>query len=632
MMSKSKGLSVFSLIIFTVLGLGSLGLKCGVEGTRPGNLAPLVKFSNIPQDGTTFTSQPTVNWFGKDLDGYVDKYQYIVFKASQIDSLGPILGYGLGVYPNNAVNDTFIAFLNSIAGTKWLDTLIEVGDQLQALGEKEVVPVELTTNQGAGQTSAKVQLFASTDPQEVILQFLFLRAVDNLGLTSSIIFRTFSRTNNPPNSSIDFNNKEVYYSLSDSTRTWFGIDMSWGGKDSIDYPLGEPPLEFFWELFYLGPDASDTLNPDTTNLIGVSFDPEDGDKWVKEKGGKLPLGLQTGYHMFRVRARDDAFIEDASPARSIFYVISPTFPKDVLLVDITTFFNNFTGVVTNPDFYRPYYVQMLASAGYPTDSVWASEDKEQSPDERLLSQYQVVIVINHDPKSGINDSLGRQLEKYLNVGGKIWVVGNYTFTTDAVFSIGDRDTLSFDGQLRAALGGGEAGYGTDIGGIYGGLESIFIPGWGDEPDYKCSGGKCDSNWQTWGPFPEDRNEEFVGASPLVGGWPMLEIDTVNVKLASSYRNDLQIILKDKLPHVCASVVASIHPNFPDLPPAQALYLFVSAYGPTPVTMQGKPVITRYQGTTFKGSVCTFPLYFIKFNQSVELTNQMMSWFLFDVSS
>jgi|GEM_PF-5284230 len=626
---KSRFLVIISGAAFAVLILACLGLKCNVNGNRPANLPPSVSFANIPNEGTTFTNQPLVHWFGKDLDGYVAQYQYVVFKASQIQLLDYDADSILGVEPG------FIAFLKSIPPDQWEDSLTKIGKTLASMGEEIVKPVKLVTQSGSGQTQDRITLFASKNPADVILQFLFLRAVDNANAVSDVKNRKFFRTNNPPNTKIDFNNLEVYYSLSDSTRTWKGINIAWGGTDSIDYPTGDAPLEFFWELFYLGANSADTLNPDTTNPVAVSFDPDDGDKWVTTKTTVLPTGLITGYYMFRVRSRDDAFIPDPTPARSIFYVVKPTFEKNVLLVDITTPFSGQTGVVVDPFIYRPVYLNILAAAGYPLnpEDIVVNSSAIAFPSDQLLSRYKLVIVVNQDKYSGVSDSLGKHLIKYLNVGGEVWITGVYDFTTNGTFTEekGARGVKRFPDELTRAFSVGELGYNSTLGGDYCGLEGYFMPAWEDLADSnKCIGGTdCAPNYQNWPVFPEGRNEEFIGASSLLPSpWPsILELDTANVKLASTYDADKKILLSDKLPRISYAVISSIHPRFPDLAPAEAIYLVNSAYGPSPVTMHGKPAIVRYQGPTFRTAVCTFPLFYIKMDQSVELTQQLIEWFM-----
>jgi hypothetical protein len=420
--------------------------------------------------------------------------------------------------------------------------------------------------------------------------------------------------------------------LPDTTRTWKGITIAWGGKDSIDYPSGEAPLEFWGELFYLGPDPADTLTPDTTNLLAETFDPEDGDKWVTFKSALLPNGLQTGYHMFRVRARDDAFIPDSTPATSIFYVIHPAFEKDVLLVDLTTFDKTDYGTLTDPALYQSTYLDILASAGFPSDTVWYSGDQFIYPDERLVSHYKLVLIVNQDTKKGsLSDSLGRHLIKYLDVGGRIWLTGISNFSTAGTFLDNVRGVKNFLNEFNLALVVHELGYPAELGMEYFGLEGYFMPVWKlKEDSVNCSQAmNCQPNYQNWEPFPIDRNEELIGATSLLPApWPTtLELDTVKVKLASTIQPNRKILFKDKLPRVNYAVVSSVHPRFSDLPPAQAVYLANSAYGSSPLTIHGKPVLVRYQGPTFRTAVCTFPIFYLQFDDAVNLTRELINWLI-----
>lgn len=627
--------------VVALLLLATVGLKCNVEGPRPTNVPPTVSFANIPADGSGFSSQPTVNWFGKDIDGFVAEYQYVVFKASQIDTLAKYVNYLNKPYIDTIGYDSFgrpivtrdssnfgrlRAYLQAIPGSRWIDELTKLGKTLDSLGEEVVEPVELETRQGAGQTSDLIKLFASADPEEVILQFLFLRAVDNVDAPSKVIYRTFSRTNNPPNTKINFNRDEIYYSLDQFTETWRGIPIAWSGNDSIDYPVGEPPLEYFYELFKSGVDDStifDTLN---NNPIWISHDPEQGDQWVAITDTILPTGLETGWYMFRVRSRDDAFIVDPTPTITKFRVIKPTFERDILFVDITQYLVSRFGTVPNDTLVRNYYEQMLSQAGHPWDSLWASHSTDLAPSETILNRYKLVIVLNQNSAQGIHDTLGRQLLKYLEVGGRLWIMGINNFTNFGSFTIGERKLRSFDSERRGALLVGAKGYGCDLGKFYCGLEDYFMSGWSALADSNCVGGiNCISNYDNWPPYPEGRNEEFVGADALFSGWPDLKIDTTNVKAATVRRPDKVFAFRDRVAHINYAVTYPKHPRFGDLPPAQTLYLFNSFYGASS-EMNGKPTAVRYQGPTFQTAVFTFPLFFIKMDQSAEATRQMLNWF------
>jgi len=93
---------------------------------------------------------------------------------------------------------------------------------------------------GQPQTSVIIPLTANlSDPVRVYIpQFVFVQAIDDQGVFSSVVFRKYQRNNNPPATRIlGF----------DSSRTPFidavqpggvatGIRMIWTATDNIDYP------------------------------------------------------------------------------------------------------------------------------------------------------------------------------------------------------------------------------------------------------------------------------------------------------------------------------------------------------------------------------------------------------------
>lgn len=622
-MKQRRILKLTHWIGLALLLLMALGLDCKVKGTRQSNIPPEVKFANIPADGTSFTSQPVVHWFGKDVDGFVDKYQYVIFKASQIE----LLAY---YDTTNGLDSAWLALIKDIPPETWLDSLNRIGVSLTNLGEDAVEPIELKTNGGAGQTSDKVKLFASDDTTEVILQFLFLRAVDNQGaISDSIPFRTFSRTNHPPNTSIvDFDNNEEYYTLDQFTQTWTGIPIGWSGKDSVDVPFGEPDLEFFWELFGPSPTGFDTT---VTNLVAISYDTTDGDKWVRDKTTILPPGLQTGFYTFKVQARDDAFIPDPTPTTTVFKVIKPTFNKDVMMVDLTFYgVPTFFGYPSDSTPVRTYYRQLFQTAGFPLDTIYNGPQPDSAPSESLISEYKAVVVINLDNKLGMSDSLARQLVKFMDVGGKVWIEGIYSFTSFGSFNACPRTVSTTENELTRSLNAGARGFVVDIASKYCGLRGYFMACWEFIPDSLCGTGGCQFNAGEWKAFPEGRNEEFIGAVPLLGSFPALETDTNNVKKISVIRSTgpttyNKFSYYKEVPCVNYAVIYSAHPNYPTLPPAKAVYLGNSSYGSGSV-LNGKPVVVRYAGPTYQTAVFTFPLFYIKMNQSVNVVTEMMNWF------
>ena len=87
-----------------------LAVGCGelIDGGPGANRVPEVFIVNIPPDGTEFASSPVVYWYGTDSDGKVERYDYAVVVAAEVDSVAAELpGEGSAVekYIAGVLND-----------------------------------------------------------------------------------------------------------------------------------------------------------------------------------------------------------------------------------------------------------------------------------------------------------------------------------------------------------------------------------------------------------------------------------------------------------------------------------------------------------------------------------------------
>lgn len=596
-MKKSFLLASLTVLVFSTL----LFYHCAkITGVRPDNIPPEIAFANIPPDSTTVTSKPTVYWFGKDVDGYVAEYQYVVATASQI----AVLGLSVEGFKN---------ILHGFGGFNWVASCSLWADSLENLGEQRINGITLITERGRGQTSAQIQLFASPDSTVFIKQYIFLRAVDNLGLQSdSTRYRLFSRNNHAPNTKIQgFDEREVHYSLPETTATWKGITIAWTGSDSADYPRAQPEFEFYLELY--GP-FTDTLqisrtNPDPNKLVLDTG-------WVTLKSTILPRPLESGYYLFRVQSRDDALIPDPTPATAIFLVIRPTFDKDVLALDVSLYGPAPFGFELDSVKVRNSYQTVFAASGFPISN---ADFIRIPPRESLLSQYKLILLINHDLTDVTpTETTYSQLAKYLSVGGKMWLIGMNNFNVKNPFpAIKDLESL-----YRR-----DPKWGFFMGFNYCGVKEVYFSHWvslGDSNKCPPLSPSCEEvpHTETW--F-EQRNEEFIGADPLIGGLPALQVDTVKIKALTAKKSGLSLIFHDKLPGVDYNTIRI------GSPPAEGLYLFKSYRG-SASTFNGKPCALRFLGPLYQGvpiyktSEFTFPLYYIVESQAITVTSVMLQWF------
>lgn len=586
-----------------------------ITGNRPANRPPEIAFANIPPDSTTVSSKPTVYWFGKDIDGYVAEYQYVVVTVNQLAALG---------LNANGFDDTLL----KIDGFNWVAGCSSWADRLELLGQERIHGIVLATERGKGQTSAQIQLFASPDSTVFLQQYLFLRAVDNLGASSFVLYRLFSRNNHAPNTRIEgFNANEVHYSLPETTATWKGIKIAWSGSDSSDYPRAQPEFEYHIELYGPFPSSGsiDPVNPDSNKLL-------EDTAWVPWKSVVLRGTLETGWYLFRTRARDDALIPDPTPATAVFLVIRPVCNKNILAMDVTYYSPAAFGYELDSAKVRMYYQTVFASAGVSiANSDYIYVRLREIPPESLFSQYKMIVVINQDNlNNSPNDTTFSQLIRYLSVGGKVWLMGMNNFNVRSSFAQRqDLKTLyerDFERKPKSYL----------MGYNFCGVKEVYFADWvslGDSNNCPPLSPDCDA-------LPKDtawyrqRNEEFIGADPLLPGWPVLETDTVKVKALTTKKSGVSLIFYNKLPGVDYNTLSS------SSNPAQSLYLF-NSYRGNASPLHGKPCGLRYEGPKFQATYpdpnlagkpifrtaeFTFPLYYMKQSEAELATSLMLQWF------
>ncbi|MBU1297657.1 MAG: T9SS type A sorting domain-containing protein, partial [Bacteroidetes bacterium] len=100
---------------------------------------------------------------------------------------------------------------------------------------------------------------------------------------------------------------------------------------------------------------------------------------------------------------------------------------------------------------------------------------------------------------------------------------------------------------------------------------------------------------------------FIGASPLLSGYPNIFVDTIKTLASNGYH---------------LTWIESI-----DAAPGSAnIFSYETNYDSTTTSgkMKGKPVGIEYLGTDFKVVTLSFPLYFMKFNEAKTLVNYILT--------
>ncbi len=246
--------------------------------------------------------------------------------------------------------------------------------------------------------------FAFESSDSVNLQAFLVRARDNDGAVdptpASLSFYT-ARVMAPETYILAPDSGSTLFILSTETDSWRGIVFSYSGDD----PDGDVAA-YSWQI-----DERDWS--DWTDINAVTL--------VK---GDFPEPV-VGPHTFKVRARDNTLVEDPTPAEIQFYLVEPSFAKNLLVVDET---KDGTGSTENPtdeevdDFYA------AALGGHSYDS-W-DYASEGPPPVELLGEYRLVLWHSDDSSPDLAEDPS-SLAAYLDIGGKLIMGGKKILRTMA---------------------------------------------------------------------------------------------------------------------------------------------------------------------------------------------------------
>jgi len=583
------GILLFALILS---GCGKLDRK----GPEPVNISPQVFFTNVPPESIKFSINPRIYWYGTDKDGYIIAYQYVVIR----DNVSELWG-GL-----EATKDSLKGIRAD--SLSWTNGTAQLG----------IFGVHVTSDRGH---QRDVRMYAEMDPKDSTAQHLFLRAVDNVGGISEIKTRMYWRNNHPPEVFIDVEEdfvEENLYCLPDTTATWKGIEIAWHGLDTIDYPdlRRQPDFYFRWELW--GPyDTLEADYADSTKMVAFSLDSIEiegdwfPDEWVLEKShifknlenySENDSDYGYGWYLLRAWSRDDAFVSSEDPDSTFFRILKPLFRyedsvrKTVLVLDHTDYSGD--GRPKNHSQAREFYeTALLELKGelicdeFDIDSLGG-----ETPNEHSLSRYDLVITLNLGRNPGISDDSYDKYKDYLNVGGRLWIIGMNNWGV-----LGARKVHALRKSFPLN---------------YLAIEGAFYPAWAP------------------GVGP---SLEFIGAEPFGSSeLPSLEFDPVRAEKLVGYDPEREgaNFPVNGIPHVSFEVLSNVYDYAGRSPFYRRLYSFISRYGQNSEAHQ-MPCAVTYIGPTYRTAEFTFPLNVMKDGDeqnpgAFEAFRKMVEWFLDDL--
>jgi len=244
-------------------------------------------------------------------------------------------------------------------------------------------------------TTARSGTFSFESPAAVNRHTFEVKAVDNEGaedptpasrtfFTSQNLFPETEIVVGPPDGS------EVF-SLATQTETWHGVEFQLHGSDS---------------------DGS---------IVGYEYALDDTAQWsfTAENAVRL-FGIAGGAHTFFARAVDDASGKDAQPAQRHFTAVIPTFDRGILVIDETRDGSGAKGSPSDEQVDR-FYRNILTGNGR-NFTEW-DRAKQGPPKAADLAPYSLLLWHGDDRAEQLIRTSLDVLKDYLNVGGKLWLVG-----------------------------------------------------------------------------------------------------------------------------------------------------------------------------------------------------------------
>ncbi|MEA3296735.1 MAG: hypothetical protein U9R56_02590 [candidate division Zixibacteria bacterium] len=211
-------------LVLVAIGVAALSLSIAftssctkrLDGEEFENRKPIVYFVNIPPAEHRFSRNPEIYWVGSDRDGIIVSFRYHVTTAVDMEGAAPL-------------------------------------DYAMSLTDEEWIQLEVDPKGPDPQTANTVSMSANlTDPvRSFVDQYIFVQAFDEEGLASDIIYRFFSRNDNPPITTIfGFGVSDTPFVNSiEPGGVVTGVKLRWEGNDQVDYPSDPPPFEFDWRLY-----------------------------------------------------------------------------------------------------------------------------------------------------------------------------------------------------------------------------------------------------------------------------------------------------------------------------------------------------------------------------------------------
>jgi len=675
MKNSTTRLWLLGLILAAVLvyALVTVGCSDRVSGTRFANQPPVVQFVNVPPDSLKVSRNPVVYWYGTDVDGQVRAFRYIVRSVAQLHGLTPaeFARDSLNTYDSTA----FVYLTVSVTDPKTSNIVQMSADLDDPVNTyvSQYVFLQAFDDQWLGSAYVWKLILRNDNPPEAFISVTqgdtftdpFINSVPAGGAITGVrIGWRGEDLIDYPSDAPPFSFRWKFFGPYeyDTTTTNDEIDLLkaqfvkrvFVSADGQVYYIGEHDTIFRCDTTFVPPNVvvtCDTILVDTIRSDGAlgsldtrlmiddpAFLASTYNRVVDSSPGWILTTRDTLYNVFRsevssvtrqrvfllwVTCRDDANVEDLSPAFKELYVIDPKFERDVLVVDFSKVTNNVrynapmrTGLAifdTVRDSAKNYWAAVIkkwnptVDFSKLTDYYYTNPRGDVLPLDVLLKYKLMVLYNDNVTTAGITDA-GRPSQMGRNIYTAI-DAGINAFLTMRAPTYSKANILPSGLPLEPII---DAFYQT-----YFGVETVVH-----------------TSWLSWLVFLDEtrpvpvRIEDFVGAYSLnPAKWPDLTMDTTLFHRRYWWREDFNGLFRwidtiAALPEVDWTSRAY---------GTEPMYLYKSRFGTrghflgNDYTFDGSPVAHRLDAGLFRTVHCNFTTLGMDSLQSQVFLDSVLNW-------
>ena len=457
--------------LFILFGLLFILAACSLDditGDKSVSEDPMLEIFDTPQ---VFSNKVTrVEWTGVDGDNVNITYRYVVSTDTTLSTDENSDNYVLDKIPLDATYIEQISETEQIERDLWTTTTNKYANISFPFDNKNADHHSRITQE---YTVTVEDTLEFTESLVFVKSWFYLIAEDETGKLSAVQSKEFYRSNKLPeiayfrSEKLDMRGFKIYsYAAKDpalllksETEFWKPIEFNWIGNDPDSEPGNIVQLSYKYKLYETTGGTKQKFYESAwiPNLSKVQLDDE---LWERNNRGD---------YRFELFVKDDAEKIGKDSIVATFSVFPPEFNKGVLFLDDTDYSLTYDRTINRGKLGTPdslsvssRYKSLFDELGYSEspansldlfdykvvtdiveiyqdtvitylfnegeiDTIYNISDKKRYVTLDEITDYRMVIIASEDRsvQSGIDyNDFGKNLIEYLNVGGKLMMIGN----------------------------------------------------------------------------------------------------------------------------------------------------------------------------------------------------------------